>query len=67
MGLKSKPLEKVRADVPMAEEAQARVNFNVPKSVHSAWKVAAAKEGRPLAALVTDAVEKYLKETANTH
>jgi predicted HicB family RNase H-like nuclease len=67
MGLKSKSLDKVRADVPVSKEALARVNFNLPESTHAVWKIAAAKQRRSLAAMVTEAVEKYLQTIENTH
>lgn len=63
MGLKSKPLEKVREDVPVSvvtREESTRININVPLSTRKRWKTAAAQADRPLTDIVIAAVEKYL-------
>ena len=63
MGLKSKPLEKVREDVPVSavtREESTRININVPLSTRKRWKMAAAQADRPLTDIVVEAVEKYL-------
>ena len=64
MGLKSKPLSQVRADVPVAEvsrEELARINLNVPVSVRKAWKEAALREDTTLSELIIKAMSKYSK------
>lgn len=68
MGLKSKPLEKVRDDVPVStvtREESTRININVPLSTRKRWKMAAAQADRPLTDIVVEAVEKYL--STQTH
>jgi hypothetical protein len=63
MGLKSKPLDQVRADVPVAavmREEVARININVPLSMRKQWKTAAAQANRPLTDLIVDAMTAYL-------
>lgn len=64
MGLKSKPLSQVRADVPVADvsrEDLARINLNVPVSVRKAWKEAALREDTTLSELIIKAMSKYSK------
>jgi hypothetical protein len=66
MGLKSKPLDRVRPDVPVndvTKEDVVRINLNVPDSLRQAWKMAAVKEKRPLTDLIIEAMSMYL----NTH
>lgn len=68
MGLKSKPLDKVREDVPVSavtREESTRININVPLSTRKRWKTAAAQADRPLTDIVIEAVEKYL--STQTH
>ena len=63
MGLKSKPLSQVRADVPVADvsrEELARINLNVPVSVRKAWKEAALREDTTLSELIIKAMSKHL-------
>lgn len=63
MGLKSKPLSQVRADVPVHEvtkEDVVRININVPESMRQAWKIAAVQAKRPLTELVIEAMSMYL-------
>ena len=63
MGLKSKPLSQVRADVPVADvsrEELARINLNVPVSVRKAWKEAALHEDTTLSELIIKAMSKHL-------
>ena len=63
MGLKSKPLSQVRADVPVADvskEDLARINLNVPVSVRKAWKEAALREDTTLSELIIKAMSKHL-------
>lgn len=62
MGLKSKPLSQVRADVPVADvsrEDLARINLNVPVSVRKSWKEAALKADKTLTELIMDAMSKH--------
>jgi hypothetical protein len=66
MGLKSKPLDKVRSDVPVHEvtkEDVARINLNVPESMRQQWKIAAVHAKRPLTDMIIEAMSIYL----NTH
>ncbi len=66
MGLKSKPLEKVRDDVPVeavTKEEVVRININVPASVRQRWKMVAVRQDIALTDLVVTAVSEYL----NTH
>ena len=68
MGLKSKPLEKVRDGVPVStvtREETTRININVPLSTRKRWKTAAAQADRPLTDIVIEAVERYL--STQTH
>lgn len=63
MGLKSKPLSQVRADVPVADvsrEELARINLNVPVSVRKTWKEAALREDTTLSELIIKAMSKHL-------
>lgn len=66
MALKTKPLEQVRADVPVAEVAEAgekvRVNFEVDKAVRQRWKAEALKRDKPLAGLLREAMDEYLSK-----
>jgi hypothetical protein len=65
MALKSKPLEDVRADVPVHEvsrEDMVRVNFLVPASVRKEWKGAALREDKTLTELITDAMQARLAQ-----
>jgi hypothetical protein len=65
MALKSKPLENVRADVPVHEvsrEDLVRVNFLVPASVRKEWKGAALREDKTLTELITEAMQTRLEK-----
>lgn len=65
MALKSKPLEDVRADVPVHEvsrEDMVRVNFLVPASVRKEWKSAALREDKTLTELITEAMQARLSQ-----
>lgn len=69
MALKSKPLDQVRPDVPVAAAAQdeiVRVNLNVPKSTRTAWKTAALRQGMTLAELINEAMSKYSNDQMST-
>lgn len=70
MGLKSKPLSQVRADVPVADvskEDLARINLNVPVSVRKAWKEAALREDTTLSELIINSMSKYLNTQSIKH
>lgn len=60
MGLKSKPLDKVRLDVQVTRESVGRVNINVPLSVRTRWKTAAAQANRPMSDMIVEAMNGYL-------
>lgn len=63
VGLKSKPLERVRADVPVQDvtrEDVGWVNINVPLSVRKRWKTAAAQAERPMSEMIIEAMNTYL-------
>lgn len=63
MALKSKPLDQVRADVPVqavALEEIARVNVNIPLALRQRWKIAAAEANRSMTDLIIEAMEKHL-------
>lgn len=65
MALKSKPLEDVRADVPVHEvsrEDMVRVNFLVPASVRKEWKGAALREDKTLTELILEAMQARLSQ-----
>ncbi len=65
MALKSKSMDLVRPDVPVAEVAKyelVRVNLNVPKATRMAWKAAALQRDITLGDLVNEAMNSYLKE-----
>ena len=64
MGLTSKPLGKVRPDVPTAEvvsEKVGRVNINVPVSVRTRWKIVAAQANRPMSDMIVEAMNTYIE------
>ncbi len=62
MALKSKPLEAVRADVPVRQvQDMVRVNFLVPAATRKAWKQAALNRGVTVTELVTRAMQHYTK------
>lgn len=64
MGLKSKPLDKVRADVPVSDvmrEELVRINLNVPQSVRRAWKIAAVNANQSLSDMIVEAMSNHLK------
>ena len=66
MGLKSKPLSAVRADVPVhdvTKENVVRININVPESMRQQWKIAAVHAKKPLSDMIIEAMSIYL----NTH
>ena len=63
MALKSKPLEEVRADVPVHEvtrEEMVRVNILVPASVRRAWKSAAANADTTVTDMILEAMQSYM-------
>jgi hypothetical protein len=63
MGLKSKPLDLVRDDVPVGEvtkEEMVRVNINVPDSTRQAWKLASVTARKPVTDMIIEAMSAYL-------
>ncbi len=63
VGLKSKPLERVRQDVPIQDvtrEDVGRVNINVPLSLRKRWKTAAVQADRSMSEMIIEAMNKYL-------
>lgn len=63
MALKSKPLEEVRADVPVHEvtrEEIVRVNILVPASVRRAWKTAAANSDTTITDMILEAMKIHM-------
>lgn len=64
MALKSKPLDQVRSDVPLAAVAAkdevVRININVPLALRKRWKTAAVQANRPMTDLIVDAMNAYL-------
>lgn len=63
MGLKSKPLDQVRASVPVHEvtrEDVVRININVPESLRQKWKMASVQEKRPMTDMIIEAMSVYL-------
>ena len=63
MGLKSKPLNQVRQDVPVHEvikEDVVRINLNVPQSTRQQWKIAAVHAKKPLTEMIIEAMSIYL-------
>jgi len=66
MGLKSKPLDQVRASVPVHEvtrEDVVRININVPDSLRQQWKMASVHAKKPMTDMIIEAMSVYL----NTH
>ena len=61
-GIKSKSLDKVRADVPTAIAAQGelvRINFLVPAETRVAWKKKALDKGVTLQQLIIDSMNQH--------
>lgn len=59
MALKSKPLQSVRADVPVHEvtvEDMVRINILVPASVRRAWKTEAASSDTTITDMILHAM-----------
>lgn len=66
MGLKSKPLDQVRASVPVHEvtrEDVVRININVPESLRQQWKIASVQAKKPMTDMIIESMSIYL----NTH
>ena len=66
MGLKSKSLDAVRADVPVEEVTKSevvRVNLNVPKNIRDNWKILAVQRDTDVTTMILDAMSIY----TNTH
>jgi hypothetical protein len=66
MALKSKPLDKVRDSVPLADvaavEPLARINFNVAASTRNRWKAEASSRGISLAQFIIEAIEQRVSK-----
>lgn len=65
VGLKSKPLDDVRSDVPVqavTQEEVTRININVPLSTRKLWKTTAAQEDITMGELITTAMQMYLSK-----
>jgi len=63
MALKSKPLEDVRADVPIHEvsrEEMVRVNILVPASTRKAWKTAGLRVDKTVTDMIVEAMTDYI-------
>jgi len=63
MALTSKPLERVRSDVPVEDVIrgdQVRINLNVPESMRKRWKVAAIDADCTLSDLIISAMTSFL-------
>lgn len=63
MGLKSKSLDAVRADVPVAAVIKSdvvRVNLNVPEHIRMEWKIEAAKRKTDVTTMILEAMSMYL-------
>lgn len=58
--IKSKPLDRVRADVPLIKEPQVRVNLSVPESVRVEWKIAAAKRRMDVNEMIMQVMHEHL-------
>ena len=59
MGLKSKSLDTVRADVPVADVLKSemvRVNLNVPKHIRDSWKILAVQRDTDVTAMILEAM-----------
>ena len=64
MVLRSKPLDRVRSDVPVdlvVREDLVRINFNIPESLRQHWKIAAAQRKKPLSDVIVEAMTAYLR------
>jgi hypothetical protein len=62
MGLKSKPLDQVRKDVPVHEvmkDELSRVNLVIPESTKRSWKQASLNSGRSMTDLIVEAMANH--------
>ena len=65
MGLKSKSLDAVRADVPVAavtKDKVVRFNMNLPENLRVTWKIAAAQRKTDVASMIIEAMSMYLDD-----
>lgn len=63
--VKSKPLDQVRADVPVGEVAtgeQVRFNVIIDKATRKEWKTAAAERDTTVADMLRQAMIEYLRK-----
>lgn len=61
MALSTKPLDEVRADVPLQQEDMVRVNILVPASMRKAWKAAGVSRGETVTDMVIAAMAQYIE------
>jgi hypothetical protein len=73
MALKSKPLDQVRADVPVQEVADSapggelvRVAFAVDKATRKAWQFEALERDTTLSEMMREAMREYLENHPRT-
>ena len=62
MALTTKPLEQVRADVPVhkvTDESMVRVNILVPVSTRKAWKALGVQKDKTVTDMIIDAMAEY--------
>lgn len=65
IGVKTKPLDQVRATVPVRDAARGevvRLNLNIDKHLRADWKRAAIDLDTDLTTLVHEAMRLYLRE-----
>jgi hypothetical protein len=68
MALKSKSLDRVRAEIPTQSVAPqpelVRINLNVPKATRARWKMAAVQADKSLSEMIVAAMEAHLSGTS---
>ena len=66
MALSSKPINKVRNDIPLDEVAPkeeiVRINLNVPKSVRAKWKTYAAQQDKALTEIIIETMNAHMSK-----
>lgn len=68
VGLKSKSLDKVRSDVPVADvtnetdTSKVRINLNVSDGLRKEWKRVALDKGLSLQEMIIKAVNEYMSK-----
>lgn len=74
--LASKPMEAVRADLPLNDAAvdpyapvpvteQAKISFGVNPELHRAWKLFAGEAGVTIQSLILESVNAYMSDSRN--